>query len=82
MQQFDKVSAIFSPLRVDDLAPGVSEWIGRRMEFEASYVLDEEMSEEYAGQWCMSVVRRAGDDTQYPFTWIPLCDLSAVEPIT
>lgn len=82
MRQFDKVSAVFSPSRTDDLGLGVTEWIGRRMEFQASYVLTEEDTADYVGQWAMTVYRRPGDATEYPFAWVPLCDLAAIEPIT
>lgn len=70
-QQLDLVRATFQPQRTDDLAPGVAEHIGARMEWEAGWIQEEGA---YAGQWAFLPRDRSTN-----LGWVPACDLADVE---
>ena len=78
MIQFDKVTAVYRPLRIDDLRPGVAEWIGHSFEWEAMWVIEDGP---YEGQWAMGMdrlgLRDRGEEVP-PFYWCPLCDLEVI----
>lgn len=68
MQQFDKITATFAPRRTDDLLPGVVEWIGRKLIWQAYWVIEEGS---YEGEWAMAPCDVSG----CPFAWVPSGDL-------
>lgn len=75
IEQFDKVTATFRPLRTDDLQPPeAAEWIGWRGEWLASWPVEDGP---YKGQWAMAPMAPLG--TYLPFAWTPFCDLADVE---
>jgi len=71
MKQFDKVVATFTPQKTIDLKKKAIPWVGRTLEWEALWIIEDG---EYAGQWAM------GPNIDHrpfpPFTWAPLCDLT------
>lgn len=71
MQQYDYVYAEFRPRRLDDLRPGSEQYIGKRLRWCASWVIEREDSEEYAGEYAMMPVGEDG----IPFAWAPSGDL-------
>ena len=84
IRQFEQFWATFKPQRTDDLKSGAEEWIGRCLEWQALYILQDDgpgvsAPEEYWGQWaCSPLLRLDRDETtrEYPpFTWVPECDL-------
>ena len=66
MQQFDKVTAIFSPTKVDDLVEGMDTFIGKSGEFTAAYILENGV---YEGQFAMQT------PICWPCAWVPEADL-------
>lgn len=74
MQLYDVVDAEFRPARTDDLKPGAEAFVGRRLRWCASWLIEEEDSEAYAGEFAMQVV----SDEPVPFAWAPQRDLAAV----
>jgi hypothetical protein len=79
VEQFDRFIATFQPKRTDDLKPGAEAIIGKRLEWEASYVIDQEDGAEYAGQFACALL---SEDPDVPglFVWTPACDLVDIEP--
>lgn len=69
---FQRFTATFAPKRTDDLHDGVAEWIGWTGEWWRYWIIEEEDSEEYAGQWACMV---ADHSLRTPFGWVPECDL-------
>lgn len=68
---FDRMTATFRPQRTDDLKPGAETWIGRTVEWEACWKIEEG---QFAGDWAW---RPLVDDTP-PFAWVPGCDLVGI----
>lgn len=68
-----KVVATWVPLRVDDLQPGASEFIGRRGVFVRQWLFERDDHPQYVGQsaWL-------SDDLGMPW-WVPSEDLAEVE---
>lgn len=64
----DKVTAVFMPVRRDDLNDGVEYFIGKQFEWRAAWVIE---SGPYEGQLAMQCMEMAG-----PPLWVPLCDLA------
>lgn len=67
-KQFDVVYAEFRPTRENDLAPGAAEWIGRRMRWQAMYVIE---YGPFMGDWLMMPTLPPFP----PFAWAPSSDL-------
>lgn len=70
MHQFDKVTAIFDPSVLDDLADDMHQYIGQQFIFEALFRIEDGP---YKDQWAM----QAWDG---PIRWAPECDLKIVAP--
>lgn len=81
VQQYDKVSAVISPRRTDDLRPEAVPMIGNRYTFQALWRVDEGLP--YEGDWYMRIVEQGYDESLVPdnIIWIPLCDLTDLELI-
>lgn len=78
MQQFDRFTAVFQPQRTDDLKPGAEAIIGKRLEWEAADVIDED-NPTYAGHLaCMVLSDPPGPGL---FVWTPSCDLTDIQPL-
>lgn len=73
-QQFDIFEATFQPSRTDDLCDGGEEWIGRRLEWQAAYILEDGP---YAGEWAFTPLC----DEPAPFAWAPARDLTSPERV-
>ena len=72
----DIVNATFCPKRTDDLKPGVEEWIGKCTRWQALWMIDEGGEGSYIGQWAMGPVDQNNmPDKEFPYIWVPLCDL-------
>ncbi len=74
MKQFDKVTAVFNPRRTDDLVEGVAEYIGKTLEFEAVWVIEEGV---YKDEFAMLAV-----DRTLLLPWIPSGDLNIINSQT
>jgi hypothetical protein len=74
LERFDIVTATFQPQRTDTLVDGAAEWIGRRLRWEAVWIIERASS--YRGQWAMRPMVRETP----PFGWAPFSDLADVEP--
>ena len=72
MKQYQKISASFSPRRVDDLRENAQAWIGRTSLWTASWVIEEG---DYEGELAMTPPY----DMNAPFVWVPSGDLQAAE---
>ena len=77
IEQFDRFWATFQPRRTDDLKSGARAFIGRRLEWEAAYILDDEGDPDaYRGQFACTL---AVAPPEHPgFVWVPECDLADV----
>ena len=71
----DTVTGTYDPLRIDDLKDDVLGWIGSRIKWYASWVVE---GGHYRGQIAMTPHELNGDLP--PIGWIPLCDLKQIEP--
>lgn len=69
------IEATFTPVRTDDLKPGMAEWIGRRCRWEALWSIEEDDNANYAGQWAWNPTMP--DRDEFPYIWVPTEDLSA-----
>ena len=79
-KQYEIVDAIYQPLRTDDLKPGMPEWIGRRENWHALWMIDEDDGGPYVGQWAMQpIVANHQPHPDFPYLWVPQCDLA--EPV-
>lgn len=74
LKQLDSFTAVYQPIRTDDLKPEAVPFIGDRLEWQAVWIIDR--GEEYAGQWACAV-RSPGPK----FVWVPECDLVDIEPL-
>lgn len=83
LEPYDRFDARFLPLRLDDLQPGVADWIGRVIHWQVCWIIEREPYEglfacgpfpkrEAQGRWT------AGDLP--PFAWVPECDLADIVP--
>lgn len=70
MTHGDKVSAVFSPVRMDTLRPEMHEFIGRRMTWMYAWTMDE--GDPYPGQVAVLDVSR-----ECPY-WVPWEDLKDI----
>lgn len=75
LQRFEKVTAHFTPKRLDDLKMGARQFIGEIAEFRALWIIEEGP---YEGQWAMEVPREWDARSNGEFVWAPECDLTAV----
>lgn len=66
--------ATFNPKRTDDLQNDGAAFIGRRMKWQAVWIIEADI-DPYAGQWAMSPHPDAGA----AFVWAPECDLDDIE---
>ena len=66
IRQFQKVNAVFSRIRTDDLQEGLEACVGRTFEFTKGWLIDEGV---YKDQWAFTV------QSPFPAAWIPECDL-------
>lgn len=70
----EKVEAAFAPARRDDLAPEAQEHIGRRLLWQAVWVIEDGP---YEGQWAMAPLT----PDFLGFAWVPECDLAGVASV-
>ena len=75
LEQYARVWGTFSPDRRDDLVPEAADWIGCRLVWQASWLIEDGP---YEGQWAMCIVRPGFMNPLPPFAWVPLCDLDDV----
>lgn len=68
MKQGDKVDAYFSPHDYTSLREEAKEYLGKRMEFQALFIIDGGL---YAGQWAMRPVKEI-------MGWVPFSDLDVL----
>lgn len=73
---YQKVRAIFQPVRTDDLIPSALPLIGKEGVFMASYILDEGP---YVGQFAMGIEDRTGEWSRFMAAWVPESDLKILE---
>jgi hypothetical protein len=77
LRRFDKFTAVFSPARRDDLQDGAAALIGKRLSYQAAWIIEDGP---YAGQWACSVLNGlVAGDRSWSFAWAPLSDLSDIE---
>ena len=76
MREFDRVTRVFAPLRMDTLKPEVLPYVGRFMEWWAMWIIEVDDNSDYAGQWAMGLTGAACYDA--PFSWTPEEDLEPV----
>ncbi len=82
LEPLDKVTATFTPERVDDLTGTAREMIGKRFVWQAVWIIEEG---QHAGQWAMQPLRELGSmlllvEECEDFGWAPLSDLADVVP--
>lgn len=76
MDRYDIVDATFQPVKVRDVKLGAKGWIGRRCNWEAQWLIDEDDGGSYVGQWAMMpIIRPLERHPEFPYIWVPLCDL-------
>lgn len=68
-KQYQKVIAVFTPKRTDDLQESLETYIGKKFEFMAAWIIEDGT---YAGQWAFT------GDMQFSPEWVPECDLDIV----
>jgi hypothetical protein len=82
MEEYDVFEATFQPQHIDDLKPDAKRFIGKRLEWRAMWLIDEDQGGPYVGQWACSLSPAAekflGDRGELPqgFIWVPECDLA------
>ena len=83
MEKFAKVSAIYSPQRTDDLIPGMEKYIGQRMMFEASWIIEEDTRSDgaYVGEYAMYFIDYEQEPDVLMGRWVPESDLKEIEVI-
>lgn len=74
MDMLQVIEAKFMPRRTDDLIIGAEDWIGRKLEWQAIFIIE---SGTYENEWAMSPYGKHRFNT--PFTWVPLGDLEIIE---
>lgn len=79
MRQFQIVHGEFAPKNRATLKPEASQYIGLVSDWVAAWLIDDEDSGEYAGQFAMTL--------RDPFVapklgWIPECDLKVVDSLS
>jgi len=70
MNQFDVIEAAFNPKRMDDLAEGARNLIGKKFKWQVCFKIE---YGQFEGQWGMALLNNLGYDP--PFAWAPECDL-------
>jgi hypothetical protein len=77
-QQLELICGTFAPQRTDDLKSGVAEWIGRRLNWRPSWIIE---GGPYDGEWAMVPwIGHYGHEAgaMPPFAWVPQRDLSDI----
>tara|TARA_R110000851_G_scaffold42983_1_gene106684 strand:- start:682 stop:927 length:246 start_codon:yes stop_codon:yes gene_type:complete len=79
MKRFDSITAVFQPTRTDDLKEGMQEWIGRKEQWVAQWIIED--GHPYAGEWALMPIKdeEYGVHPDFPYLWVPLCDLKIVD---
>jgi len=72
VQQLDRVRAVYRPVRIDDLAPGLDRFIGREDVFRHLGETDTERQGRQAMMECPPYWPKG-------VTWVPICDLEILE---
>ena len=72
IEQFDKIKAVFMPLKRDTLKEELFKYIGMSGKFEAVWIVE---LGPYEGQWAMTPDRNDPDWSGFEAVWIPLEDL-------
>ena len=70
MEKYDKITAKFNPPVTADMAEVSKKWIGRTMEWQAAWIIEEG---DYEGQWAMTP--SGPERHEAPFLWAPYSDL-------
>ena len=76
MRQFDRVTRLFAPLRMDTLKPEALPYVGRITEWWALWIIEVEDNPTFAGQWAMGSISASW--RSFPFSWVPEEDLEPV----
>lgn len=79
MEQFDRFEATFLPQRTDDMKEAATTLIGKRLEWEAGYVIEATDGERYAGQFACILLTPMAENPG--FVWAPECDLADIESL-
>lgn len=72
MQQFERITAIFKPKKLETLKPEVLKDIGWIGEWQAVWIIE---NGEYIGQWAFSPINK----NNYTFGWVPEEDLEFIQ---
>lgn len=80
MQQYDVVEATIRIRRGDgwNVRPEAEYWDGRRLRFRAGWIMDEDDTEIYVGEWAM--IAQDVDEDFNP-GWIASGDLTDIVPV-
>jgi hypothetical protein len=70
----EQVNATLTPASREDLALGVAEHIGRRLSWQACWVIEDGR---YEGQWAMMPL----PPDHLGIGWVPECDLADIAPV-
>ncbi len=74
MNYLDKFTAVLTPARADDLAPGVTEWVGKTVLVQYVGEVDHQCA--YIGQPRFDILTPGT-----PMCWAPGCDLADLQPV-
>ena len=78
MNQYDHFTAVFRPKTVDDLKPGALGLVGRRLKWQAIWVIEDDYADgRYAGQYACAL--RSPEVEAAQWFWTPQEDLDEIE---
>ncbi len=73
LKRFDRFKATFQPRDLATLKPDAGAHIGERGEWEAAWLIEDDDSERFAGQWACT------GPLAEPYVWVPEEDLVDIE---
>lgn len=81
IRQSDHFTAVLDP-QGDDVKPGAKALAGRRLEFEAGWVIQPDDEVGYLGQFACVIQPRSPEETPTDFVWVPDSDLKEVKALS
>ena len=71
VKRFDVITATFRPRRSDDLRYNSAEFVGREMQWQAAWLIEDGP---YKNEWAMTPYKYTGNPQPH-FAWVPSGDL-------
>ena len=78
MKQFDRVSFVFNPKKLDTLRDNTKQYIGKKLIGMVSWIIEDGV---YGGQFAISTVSLNGENIDYNIGWIPQEDCDNIKQL-